>query len=237
MSPLVRLSVAAAEIAAACSVKRTGASLAASPHASGTTDGPPASTCFSGPNEMFVPGLIAGSVGLGGLCAARSQHAELGGGGHGRGADKVANVAAGGDRSRHAAPAARAVNTAAPCAVAALWPLPPATWIVGGSPRSRRTLRWLWSRGRSGTGWCWPSGWWRPVLLIVEAQQLADNEFARARRVRNGLMIALLAVCPSRLKNYSTLEIGYTFKHVHGELVDRRAGCAVVQTSVASRNG
>ena len=54
------------------------------------------------------------------------------------------------------------------------------------------------------------------LTLIVEAQQLADNEFARARRVRNGLMIALLAVCPSRLKNFSTLEIGYTFKHVHG---------------------
>jgi hypothetical protein len=32
------------------------------------------------------------------------------------------------------------------------------------------------------------------LTLIVEAQQLADNEFARARRVRNGLMIALLAV-------------------------------------------
>src|SRR5262249_39017348 len=30
-----------------------------------------------------------------------------------------------------------------------------------------------------------------------------------------GLMIALLAVCPNRLKNFSTLEIGHTFKQVH----------------------
>jgi hypothetical protein len=29
-------------------------------------------------------------------------------------------------------------------------------------------------------------------------------------------MIALLAVCPIRLKNFSTLEIGRTFKQVHG---------------------
>jgi integrase len=54
------------------------------------------------------------------------------------------------------------------------------------------------------------------LTLVVEAQQLADNDFARARGLRNGLMIALLAVCPNRLKNFSTLEIGHTFKQVHG---------------------
>jgi integrase len=52
------------------------------------------------------------------------------------------------------------------------------------------------------------------LTLVVEAQQLAD--FVRARGIRNGLMIALLAVCPIRLKNFSTLEIGHTFKQVHG---------------------
>ena len=54
------------------------------------------------------------------------------------------------------------------------------------------------------------------LTLVIEAQQLADNDFARARGIRNGLMIALLAVCPNRLKNFSTLEIGHTFKQVHG---------------------
>jgi integrase len=54
------------------------------------------------------------------------------------------------------------------------------------------------------------------LTLVVEAQQLADKDFARARGIRNGLMIALLAVCPNRLKNFSTLEIGHTFKPVHG---------------------
>jgi len=54
------------------------------------------------------------------------------------------------------------------------------------------------------------------LTLVIEAQQLADNDFARARGIRNRLMIALLAVCPNRLKNFSTLEIGHTFKHVHG---------------------
>jgi hypothetical protein len=54
------------------------------------------------------------------------------------------------------------------------------------------------------------------LTLVVEAQQLADKDFARARGIRNGLMIALLAVCPNRLKNFSTLEIGHTFKQVHG---------------------
>jgi hypothetical protein len=34
----------------------------------------------------------------------------------------------------------------------------------------------------------------------------------RARGVRNGLMIALLAFCPSRPKNFAALQIGNTFK-------------------------
>ena len=54
------------------------------------------------------------------------------------------------------------------------------------------------------------------LTLVVEAQELADKDFDRARGIRNGLMIALLAVCPIRPKNFSTLEIGHTFKQVHG---------------------
>jgi site-specific recombinase XerD len=54
------------------------------------------------------------------------------------------------------------------------------------------------------------------LTLIAEAQEFANNDLARARGVRNGLMIALLALCPIRLKNFAALEIGHTFKQVHG---------------------
>jgi len=43
------------------------------------------------------------------------------------------------------------------------------------------------------------------LTLIAEAQQFASNDLARARGVRNGLMIALFALCPIRLKNFSAL--------------------------------
>ncbi len=52
------------------------------------------------------------------------------------------------------------------------------------------------------------------LTLVAEAQQFAKNELSRARGVRNGLMIALLAFCPIRLKNFADLEIGHTFKEV-----------------------
>src|SRR6266481_5684028 len=54
------------------------------------------------------------------------------------------------------------------------------------------------------------------LTLVAEAQEFADNDLARARGVRNGVMIALLALCPIRLKNFASLEIGHTFKEVHG---------------------
>jgi integrase len=54
------------------------------------------------------------------------------------------------------------------------------------------------------------------LTLVAEAQQFAKNDLTRARGVRNGLMIALLALCPIRLKNFAVLEIGSTFKQVHG---------------------
>jgi integrase len=53
------------------------------------------------------------------------------------------------------------------------------------------------------------------LTLVTEAQGFARSELIRARGVRNGLMIALLALCPIRIKNFSTLEIGHTFKEVH----------------------
>jgi site-specific recombinase XerD len=54
------------------------------------------------------------------------------------------------------------------------------------------------------------------LTLVAEAQEYAKNDFDRARGLRNGLMIALLAHRPMRLKNFAALEIGHTFKEVHG---------------------
>jgi integrase len=54
------------------------------------------------------------------------------------------------------------------------------------------------------------------LTLVAEAQEFAANDLSRARGVRNGLMIALLALCPIRLKNFAALRIGHTFKEVHG---------------------
>jgi integrase len=54
------------------------------------------------------------------------------------------------------------------------------------------------------------------LTLVAEAQKFATTELARVRGVRNGFMIALLALCPIRLKNFAALEIGHTFKEVHG---------------------
>jgi hypothetical protein len=54
------------------------------------------------------------------------------------------------------------------------------------------------------------------LTLVAEARGFTDNDFTRARGVRNGLMIALLALCPIRLKNFAALDIGHTFREVHG---------------------
>jgi integrase len=54
------------------------------------------------------------------------------------------------------------------------------------------------------------------LTLIAEAQRFAKNDLARAIGIRNGLMIAILAFDPIRLKNFADLEIGRTFKFVNG---------------------
>lgn len=54
------------------------------------------------------------------------------------------------------------------------------------------------------------------LALAAEAQEFAGNDLDRARGVRNGLMVALLAFCPIRIKNFAALTIGHTFKNVHG---------------------
>ena len=54
------------------------------------------------------------------------------------------------------------------------------------------------------------------LTLIVEARGNTDTEFKRSRGIRNGLMLAILAMNPMRLKNFAALEIGKTFKQVKG---------------------
>jgi integrase len=55
------------------------------------------------------------------------------------------------------------------------------------------------------------------LTLITEAEVFAKPGLARAKAVRNGLMIALLALCPIRVKNFSALEIGRTIRAVDGK--------------------
>ena len=52
------------------------------------------------------------------------------------------------------------------------------------------------------------------MTLVAEAQQSAKNDLDRARGVRDGLMVALLAHRPMRIKNFAMLEIGRTFRKV-----------------------
>jgi integrase len=68
------------------------------------------------------------------------------------------------------------------------------------------------------------------LTLIAEAQEFTHGGVARARAIRNGLMIALLAVCPIRLKNFAAMEIGNSFKEI-----DKRWWIALPSASTKSR--
>jgi site-specific recombinase XerD len=55
------------------------------------------------------------------------------------------------------------------------------------------------------------------LTLIHEAETSPNlTSLARARQVRNGLMVALLGLCPIRLKNFAALEIGRSFAEIKG---------------------
>ena len=56
-------------------------------------------------------------------------------------------------------------------------------------------------------------------LTLIQEAEVSPNlsELARARQVRNGLMVALLALCPIRRKNFASLEIGRSFQKVRGK--------------------
>jgi site-specific recombinase XerD len=55
------------------------------------------------------------------------------------------------------------------------------------------------------------------LKLVDGAKQFTRAKFKRARAIRNGLMLALWTLCPSRRKNFATLEIGKTFRQVNGK--------------------
>jgi integrase len=57
------------------------------------------------------------------------------------------------------------------------------------------------------------------LTLMAEARTANKlTKLARARLFRNGLMIALLACCPIRLKNFADLEIGRSIVRIKGAL-------------------
>jgi len=55
------------------------------------------------------------------------------------------------------------------------------------------------------------------LTLIHEAEHsVGKTKLTRAFQVRNGLMVALLALCPIRRKNFAALEIGRSFVKIRG---------------------
>jgi site-specific recombinase XerD len=55
------------------------------------------------------------------------------------------------------------------------------------------------------------------LTLIVEAEKFTKAPVKRARAIRDGLMLALLAANPIRRKNFASLEIGKTFRKIEGQ--------------------
>ena len=55
------------------------------------------------------------------------------------------------------------------------------------------------------------------LILIEEADKISTgSELAAARQLRNGLMVAMLAMYPIRLKNFAALEVGRNFIEIKG---------------------
>lgn len=54
------------------------------------------------------------------------------------------------------------------------------------------------------------------LTLVEEAERFALTPMRRAKGVRNGLMIALLALHPLRIKNFATLRIGQSIQKMDG---------------------
>ena len=71
-------------------------------------------------------------------------------------------------------------------------------------PRSKFD-RWVFTERLVGAG----------LTLCVEGMEFS-SQLRGTVGMRNGLMVALLALCPIRPKNFAALEIGTTFKAIHG---------------------
>ena len=54
------------------------------------------------------------------------------------------------------------------------------------------------------------------LTMIEEAEMFGKTALARAKGVRNGLLVALLALHPIRIKNFAALTIAKTFINVEG---------------------
>jgi hypothetical protein len=54
------------------------------------------------------------------------------------------------------------------------------------------------------------------LTLATEAEAFQERSLSKSIGIRNGFMVALLAVCPMRIKNFAALEIGTTFKDEQG---------------------
>jgi hypothetical protein len=54
------------------------------------------------------------------------------------------------------------------------------------------------------------------LTLVTEAESFVEDPLKRILGIRNGFMVALLAACPIRIKNFAALEIGSTFKEEQG---------------------
>ena len=54
------------------------------------------------------------------------------------------------------------------------------------------------------------------LTLIQEAEVFGGTAFRRATGARNGLLIALLALHPIRIKNFAALTIAHTFRNIEG---------------------
>lgn len=54
------------------------------------------------------------------------------------------------------------------------------------------------------------------LTLIIEAKSKEKADLRRALGIRNGLMLALLALCPVRLKNFAGLNLNGTFRQIRG---------------------
>lgn len=54
------------------------------------------------------------------------------------------------------------------------------------------------------------------LTLVTEAQEFTKRDHARAKGIRNGLMIVLLGLFPMRIKNFAALDTGVSLKRESG---------------------